>query len=64
MSNRCPPVLFRYCIGALDRETGVMTLHRTELVTMQPHIPGGWVQVGGGLKTGKGVLKYKHCHVV
>lgn len=31
---------FRYCVGALDRSTGVMTLHKTELVTLNPYIPG------------------------
>ena len=30
----------RYCVGALDRETGVMTLHRTQHFMLKPHIPG------------------------
>ena len=38
----------RYCIGALDRETGVMTLHKTQHFTLKPHIPGWIVWCGTG----------------
>ena len=30
----------RYCIGAVDRETGVMTLHKAEQFTLKPCVPG------------------------
>lgn len=30
----------QYCVGVLDKNTGTMTLHRTEPVTMSPIIPG------------------------
>lgn len=29
-----------YCIGALDRKTGVMTLHRAQHFLLKPHVPG------------------------
>ena len=41
----------RYCIGALDKETGVMTLHRTQQFMLKPHIPGigDWHRVINGI---------------
>ena len=30
----------RYCIGAFDRESGTMTLHRAQQFLLKPHIPG------------------------
>ena len=33
-------IFARYCVGVLDKDTKVMTLHKTELMTMKPHIPG------------------------
>ena len=31
---------YRYCIGAFDRESGTMTLHRAQQFLLKPHIPG------------------------
>ena len=30
----------RYCVGALDRKTGTLTLHRAQHFLLKPHIPG------------------------
>ena len=40
----CLPVVCtlinRYCIGELDKESKTLTLHKTELFSLKPYIPG------------------------
>ena len=39
-------MISRYCVGYLDKTSGVITLRKTELITLNPRIPGNIAKRG------------------
>lgn len=43
--HSAPPL--RYYVGALNRDSGSLTLHRAELMSLKPYIPGNTSEIFG-----------------